>query len=95
MCIRDRNKTAIYEAFIKRSQNWKNVYDVQSGFMRPRLNDGTFRKEFDVLSTNGQGFIEGNAWNFSLYVPHQPAEMIALKGGKKQFACLLYTSRCV
>ena len=83
------NKTAIYEAFIKRSQNWKNVYDVQSGFMRPRLNDGTFRKEFDVLSTNGQGFIEGNAWNFSLYVPHQPAEMIALKGGKKQFAAHL------
>jgi predicted alpha-1,2-mannosidase len=83
------NNTAIYEAFIKRSQNWKNVYDAQSGFMRPRLNDGTFRKEFDVLSTNGQGFIEGNAWNYSLYVPHQPEQMIALRGGKKHFAAHL------
>lgn len=80
------NKTDIYNEFIKRSQNWKNVYDPISGFMRPRLSDGTFRKDFDALSTNGQGFIEGNAWNYSLYVPHDPKEMIELRGGKKHFA---------
>lgn len=79
-------KTDIYNEFIKRSGNWKNVYDPKSGFMRPRLKDGSFRKEFDVLTTDGQGFIEGNAWNFSLYVPHNPAEMIALRGGKKHFS---------
>lgn len=80
------NKTAIYNQFIQRSQNWKNVYDSVSGFMRPKLNNGNFRKDFDVLTTNGQGFIEGNAWNYSLYVPHNPAEMIRLRGGKKHFA---------
>jgi len=53
--------------------------------MCPRLSDGTFRKDFDVLTTNGQGFIEGNAWNYSLYVPHQPEELIAMMGGKKRF----------
>ncbi|MET3112479.1 putative alpha-1,2-mannosidase [Pedobacter sp. CG_S7] len=79
-------KTDLYNEFIKRSENWRNVYDKQSGFMRPRLKDGSFRKDFDVLSTHGQGFIEGNAWNYSLYVPHQPAEMIALRGGKQRFA---------
>jgi predicted alpha-1,2-mannosidase len=83
------NKTEIYNEFIKRSQNWKNVYDAQSGFMRPRLSDGSFRKEFDVLSTNGQGFIEGNAWNYSLYVPHDPDEMISVMGGKKRFSAHL------
>jgi predicted alpha-1,2-mannosidase len=83
------NKTAIYNEFIKRSQNWKNVYDAKSGFMRPRLSDGTFRKDFDVLSTNGQGFIEGNAWNYSLYVPQNPTELVALRGGKKEFAAHL------
>jgi predicted alpha-1,2-mannosidase len=79
------NNTAIYNEFIKRSENWKNVYDSKSGFMRPRLKDGTFRAKFDVLSTNGQGFIEGNTWNYSLYVPQNPQALIALRGGKKHF----------
>ena len=80
------NNTAIYNEFRKRSENWKNVYDAKSGFMRPRLKDGKFREKFDVLSTNGQGFIEGNTWNFSLYVPQNPEAMIAMRGGKKHFA---------
>jgi predicted alpha-1,2-mannosidase len=79
------NRTKIYDEFIKRSQNWRNVYDASIGYMRPKLSDGTFRKEFDVLSTNNQGFIEGNAWNFSLFVPHDPKAMIALMGGNKVF----------
>ncbi|MBO9620647.1 MAG: GH92 family glycosyl hydrolase [Niabella sp.] len=74
-----------YNTFIKRSQNWKNVYDASIGYMRPRLSDGSFRKEFDVLSTNGQGFIEGNAWNYSLFVPQDPEGMIATMGGEKKF----------
>jgi predicted alpha-1,2-mannosidase len=54
--------------------------------MRPRLNDGTFKKEFDPLDTHGQGFIEGNAWNYSLYVPQYPDELVQLNGGKEKFA---------
>jgi len=76
----------LYEEFIKRSFNYKNVYDASVGFMRPKLSDGTFRKEFDELQTHDQGFIEGNAWNYSLYVPHYPAEMISMMGGKKAFS---------
>ena len=53
--------------------------------MRPRKTDGTFRAEFDLLSTHGQGFIEGNAWNYSLYVPHNPEGLIELMGGRKRF----------
>ncbi|HEX8460947.1 MAG TPA: glycoside hydrolase family 92 protein, partial [Segetibacter sp.] len=83
------NRTDIYNEFIKRSENWKNVYDVSIGFMRPRLSDGSFRKNFDVLSTNNQGFIEGNAWNFSLFVPHQPAAMIKLMNTKNGFVAHL------
>lgn len=79
-------RTDLYNEFIKRSLNYRNVYDASTGFMRPKMSDGTFRKDFDVLSTHGQGFIEGNAWNYSLYVPQYPAEMIAMMGGKKQFA---------
>ncbi|ATL46079.1 sugar hydrolase [Chitinophaga caeni] len=76
----------IYNEFIKRSLNYKNVYDPVSGFMRPKLDNGEFRKEFDALKTHGQGFIEGNAWNYSLYVPQYPEDMIEMMGGKKRFA---------
>lgn len=78
-------KTAVYNEFIERSKNYKNVYDAKTGFMRPKLNDGTFKKEFDPLDTHGQGFIEGNSWNYSLYVPEDPAEMIKMMGGNDKF----------
>ncbi len=52
----------LYTEFSKRAENYRNVFDASTGFMRPRLSDGSFRKEFDVLSTHGQGYIEGNAW---------------------------------
>jgi len=83
------NRMAVYSEFIKRSENYKNVYDVNIGYMRPKLSDGTFKKDFDVLNTHGEGFIEGNSWNYSLYVPHNPDSLIDLMGGKKRFAAHL------
>lgn len=82
-------KDDIYKEFMKRSENYKNVYDESIGFMRPRLKDGSFKKQFDELDTHGQGFIEGNSWNYSLYVPHDPAEMIKMMGGKEKFTAHL------
>lgn len=79
----------IYNEFNKRSENWKNVYDASVGFMRPKMADGKFAAKFDPLKTEGQGFIEGNAWNYSLYVPHDPEAMIAMMGGKQKFAARL------
>ncbi len=79
------NRMDVYDEFMKRSSNWKNVYDASIGFMRPKLANGTFKKDFDVLSTHNQGFIEGNAWNYSLYVPQDPSTMIQMMGGKKRF----------
>jgi predicted alpha-1,2-mannosidase len=77
--------TSLLSEFRDRSQNYLNVWDPSTGFMRPREADGTFRKDFDVLSTHGQGFIEGNAWNYSLYVPQDPERMVSLMGGRKKF----------
>ena len=75
----------VYETYMKRSQNYKNVWDASIGFMRPKLSDGNFRKAFDPLRTIDEGFIEGNAWNYSLYVPQAPDSLIAMMGGKKKF----------
>jgi predicted alpha-1,2-mannosidase len=41
------------------------------------------------LNTHGQGFIEGNAWNYGLYVPHEPDILIEMMGGKKKFSKML------
>jgi len=79
------NRTNVYNEYLKRSENYRNVYDASIGYMRPKLNDGSFKKQFDVLSTNDQGFIEGNAWNYSLYVPHNPTALIEMMGGKQRF----------
>ena len=76
----------VHETYWRRSQNFYNVFDKKSGFMRPKLADGTFKKEFDPLDTHGQGFIEGNAWNYSLYVPHHVAKLTELNGGKERFS---------
>jgi len=89
MLAKHLGKTDVYNTFIKRAENWRNMYDGSIGFMRPRLKDGAFKKEFDVLDTHGQGFIEGNTWNYSLYVPHNPEELMKTMGGEKRFVTYL------
>ncbi len=85
------NRMDIYKEFMKRSGNYKNVFDPSVGFMRARLSDGYFKKDFDPLSTSGQGFIEGNSWNYTLFVPQDPSSLIQLMGGKKKFTHYLDT----
>lgn len=85
------NKTEIYDEFIKRSQNWKNNFNINTGFMQPKMADGTFKKEFDPLSTEGQGFIEGNSWNYSFFAPQDPEALKTSMGGEKAFAARLDT----
>lgn len=79
----------VYKEYIERSMYYSNVFDQTSGFMRPRLSDGSFKKEFDPLDTHGQGFIEGNAWNYSLYVPQDVPGLISLIGSNKKFETYL------
>ncbi len=79
-------KTALYNEYLKRSENWKNVFDASVGFMRPKLENGTFKKEFDAYSTHGQGFIEGNSWNYTFFVPQNPEGLIKAMGGQKKFS---------
>ncbi|MCU7694543.1 GH92 family glycosyl hydrolase [Haoranjiania flava] len=77
--------TKVYNEFIKRSESYKNVFDTSIGFMRPKSANGRFRQQFDPLQTHGEGFIEGNSWNFSFFVPHAPSELIKLMGGNNKF----------
>ena len=85
------NKPELYAQYMKRSGNWQNNFDVESGFMRARMADGSFQPKPDVLSTHGQGFIEGNSWNYSFFVPQDPKLLMEKMGGKKKFAARLDT----
>jgi len=73
-----------YEEYMKRSTGFEHHYDAAIGFMRPKHASGEWKSEFDPLDTHGQGFIEGNAWTYSLFVPHSIEKMISLMGGEKQ-----------
>ena len=75
----------VAEEFRKRALNYRTLYDPSIGFARPRYTDGSFKKEFDVLQTHGEGFIEGNSWNFSFHVPHDVKGLMGLMGGEKEF----------
>lgn len=76
----------VYKQFMARSEFYRNVYNATSTYMQPRLSDGSWKKNFDPFDTHGQGFIEGNALNYGLYVPHQIDTMIAMMGGKEWFS---------
>lgn len=77
------------ERFRARAGSWRNLFDPETRFIRARLADGSWKTPFDPLATSGQGYIEGNAWNYSLYVPHDPAGLIELMGGRERFVARL------
>lgn len=68
-----------------RANSYKNVFDPGLGFARGRLSDGSWKNNFSLLSTHGEGFIEGNSWNYSFFVPHDVSGLIQLMGGDKVF----------
>ena len=85
------NNPSVYAEFSKRSQNWQNNFNPATGFMAARKIDGSFAPNADVMSTHGQGFIEGNSWNYSFFVPHDPAALAQKMGGKAAFGKRLDT----
>ncbi|MDG2424959.1 MAG: GH92 family glycosyl hydrolase [Flavobacteriales bacterium] len=71
--------------FQRLSRQYEHLWDDRVGFMRPRHANGAFRSDFDPLATHGQGFIEGNAWNYSLHVQQDPDWLVKAHGGPMDF----------
>lgn len=81
------NKQEDYQYFMKRSQNWKNIFDWETGFMRPKKNGG-WDKPFDPREVNNN-FTEGNAWQYTFFVPQDIEGMIQAYGGPEKFEAKL------
>jgi predicted alpha-1,2-mannosidase len=75
----NKKKDANY--LLTRSQNYKNVFNPEYHYIVQRDSTGKWDAHFDKFSNNG--FIEGNSWQYSWYVPHDTKGMIEAIGGEK------------
>lgn len=78
-------KMDIAQQYKERSLYYRNLFDPESGFIRPKKSDGKFKEPFDPLQTHGEGFIEGNSFNFTFHAPHDVEELIRMIGGERAF----------
>lgn len=68
-----------YKTFSKLAQAWKTLYDPTSKLIRPRDLSGQFIADFDPYAP-WKGFQEGNAWQYTFYVPHDPEGLVNMIG---------------
>ncbi|WP_165026601.1 GH92 family glycosyl hydrolase [Dysgonomonas sp. ZJ279] len=83
------NDTKDVDTYRKRALNYENVFDKNIGFARAKLADGKWKEPYSLLNTHDEGFIEGNSWNYSLYVPQDVKGLINQVGGDKKFVTRL------
>ena len=82
--------------FAKRAQNYRNLFDRENQLMRGRDSAGAWRTPFNpFMLGHGAGmdndFTEGNSWQYTWHVMHDPEGLISLFGGKDAFARKLDT----
>ncbi|CAM3764743.1 GH92 family glycosyl hydrolase [Mucilaginibacter galii] len=77
------DKPQDYTTYIKRSQYWKNVYNNQNGFMQARVN-GSWYTPFEPTEVNNN-YTEGNAWQYSFFVPQDVEGLATAMGGMQKF----------
>ncbi len=71
-----------YMMYTKRAYNYKNVFDPSVGYMRRKNRDGSWAhfSPFGDVAWLGSGFVEGNAWQYTYFVPHDLSGLISLVG---------------
>ncbi|MEO7768338.1 MAG: glycoside hydrolase family 92 protein, partial [Ferruginibacter sp.] len=80
------NKKSDGEYFLKRSGSYKNLFDKRTGYFRRKHKDGTWVEPFDPFKMgteagwNGAGYMEGNAWIYSWFVPQDLQSLVTLLG---------------
>jgi predicted alpha-1,2-mannosidase len=72
-------KTHEQATLLRYSGGWAHLYDSETGFIRPKELDGRFISEFDPRKP-WIGFQEANAWQYTFYVPHDPAGLMRKMG---------------
>ncbi|WP_316793895.1 GH92 family glycosyl hydrolase [Pedobacter frigoris] len=82
--------TANYRMLMARSKNYKNMFDPSTRFMRGRLEDGSWVKNFNPQYPYYEYmYREANAWQVSFFAPHDMPGLIELYGGADKFEAKL------
>jgi len=82
---RKMRRTDIAAVFDTRAANWRNSFDAKTGWVRARLSTGAFREPFDPVSIKyGSDYTEGNAWQYSWFVPQDEGGLVRLLGGDRK-----------
>jgi len=76
-------KTNDYKRLMELSTGWNKLFDDETGYIRPRDTSGNFISDFNPYEA-WRGFQEGNAFQYTFYVPHDPYGLIS-KIGKDKF----------
>ncbi|QNE39196.1 glycoside hydrolase family 92 protein [Hymenobacter sp. NBH84] len=76
--------------YAKRSQNYRNLFDKESGLMRGKNENGKFQAPFSPFKW-GDAFTEGNSLHYTWSVFHDVAGLMDLMGGKQKFVATLDT----
>jgi len=89
-------RTEDYEFFLKRSRNYRNLFDPSVGFFRGKDSEGKWNPRFEPYryshaSHQGGDYTEGNAWHYLWHVLHDTDDLISLLGGKEAFVAKLDT----
>jgi len=71
-------KKSDYKYLIKRSENWKNLFNPELKYIVPKDSAGQWMKDYNPFS--GNHFIEGNGWQYTLYVPHDIPGLVNMIG---------------
>jgi predicted alpha-1,2-mannosidase len=74
------------DTFLKRSQSWRNIFDAETGFARPRKANGEWQTPFDPY--NRDSFVEGNAWQYTWFVPQDVPGLVQAMGRDRFFSRL-------
>lgn len=80
---KQRGETADYDKLMYLSKGWERIYNPENNFIQPKYANGEFVENFDPLQV-WRGFQEGNAWQYTFYVPHDVAGLVA-KLGEERF----------
>jgi predicted alpha-1,2-mannosidase len=81
-------KTEDFNILKKRSENWRNVFDSQTGFVRGRYADGKWIEPFDPYK-KASFICEGTPFQYSWYVPHDIPGLVKAMGGNENFIAKL------
>jgi len=85
------DESSLESQFLARSKYYKFYFDKSTGFMRGRNSDGSWLSPFNPRFSDHEHspYVEGNAWQWSWFVPHDVEGLISLLGGKEAFVVKL------